>query len=166
MSRLIDLLKSTPVPRLGFHLSQGLMRLRRPVTLGVRAVVRDDRGRICLIRHTYRPGWHLPGGGVKRWETLEEACIRETREEAGVAITRLARLVGLYANFRPERSDHVALFEAADWHPVGPGALQPDSFEIAEVGFFDADALPADTGPATRRRLAELASGGSPAVHW
>ena len=161
MSRLLTVLKTSPAPRLGFLLSQGLMRLRRPVTIGVRAVVRDERGRLCLIRHTYRPGWYFPGGGVKRWETLEEACIRVTREEAGVAITRLARMIGVYANFRPERSDHVVLYEAADWHSEAH-----DSFEIAEVGFFDPGGLPAGTSPATRRRVAELVQGAPPACHW
>lgn len=161
MTPVFAWLKATPVPRLGFHASQALMRLRRPVTLGVRAVVWDAAGLVCLIRHTYRPGWHFPGGGVKRRETLEAACVREAREEAGVAIGRIARLVGLYANFRPERSDHVALFEAADWQPVAHA-----SFEIAEVAFVDPGRLPADTGPATRRRLAELASGTPPAQHW
>lgn len=160
MNRLLTALKGTAVPRLGFHASQALMRLRRPVTLGVRAVVWDGE-RVCLIRHTYRPGWHFPGGGVKRWETLEAACRRETREEAGVAIDRFARLVGLYANFRPERSDHVALFEAAAWRPVAHA-----SFEIAEVGFFAPDRLPPDTSPATRRRLDELTADAAPSMHW
>jgi hypothetical protein len=41
--------------------AQAWFRLRRPLTLGVRAAVFDGEGRIALVRHTYTPGWHLPG---------------------------------------------------------------------------------------------------------
>src|SRR6187200_446523 len=44
-------------------------RLTRGMSLGVRALVRDENGRILLIRHSYAPGWLLPGGGVERGET-------------------------------------------------------------------------------------------------
>lgn len=149
---LVRLFKASPLPRLGFHLSQALMRLRRPVTLGVRTVVYDGSGRICMIRHTYRPGWHFPGGGVKRWETMEQAALRETREEAGVAAEHVAHMIGLYANFRPERSDHVVLYEIREWQPVPMHSL-----EIAEVAFFAPEAMPADISGPTRRRLDEMA---------
>ena len=50
-----------PALRKVFHL---YWRFARGMTLGVRAVVIDDAGRVFLVRHTYVAGWHLPGGGV------------------------------------------------------------------------------------------------------
>jgi NADH pyrophosphatase NudC (nudix superfamily) len=35
---------------------------------------------------THKRGWEIPGGQVEQGETLIEATVRETQEEAGVAI--------------------------------------------------------------------------------
>ena len=32
----------------------------------------DAQARVLLIKHTYRPGWHFPGGGVERGLVLRE----------------------------------------------------------------------------------------------
>jgi 8-oxo-dGTP pyrophosphatase MutT (NUDIX family) len=38
----------------------------RTVSLGVLGLVVDEAGRVLLVEHTYRHGWYLPGGGVRR----------------------------------------------------------------------------------------------------
>ena len=81
----------------------------RAVTLGVRAVVLDGTGGVLLVRHSYTPGWYLPGGGVDRGETAEAAVIRETREEAGILCLERPVLHGLFHNARLPR-DHVACY--------------------------------------------------------
>ena len=48
-------------------------RIRRGMTLGVRAVVRSPNGEFLLVRHTYPPGWHFPGGGIEVGQAAEEA---------------------------------------------------------------------------------------------
>lgn len=120
----------------------------RPVTLGVRVMmIQNDRA--LLVRHTYMNGWFMPGGGVKRGETLDHAARRETREETGATLNNLS-LAGAYTNFKEWKSDHSVLFLSTDFTISGEHDL-----EIAEVRFFSLDALPDDLMPGHRRRLDE-----------
>ena len=57
----------------------------RPVLAASVAVFRD--GRVLLAQRGRAPLaglWSLPGGGVETGETLEQAALRELREEVGV----------------------------------------------------------------------------------
>jgi 8-oxo-dGTP diphosphatase len=68
--------------------------LRRVPCVG--AVVRDDAGRLLLIRRGHEPSrglWSLPGGRVEPGETLEAAVVREVREETGLDV-RVGAAVG------------------------------------------------------------------------
>ena len=131
----------------------------RPTSVGVLGIVLDDQGRVLLVEQTYRSGWYLPGGGVRRKEPLDEALRRELREEVGVAPSEPPRLHGLYWNFAESKSDYVAVFVVERW------TRRPArSLEIADDAFFAPDALPEDTSPAARRRLAELTSGATDVV--
>lgn len=138
-------------------------RFARGMTLGVRAAVLNDAGEVFLIRHTYTPGWQLPGGGVEAGETLNEALAKELREEACIRLTGPAQLFGVYFNRKVSRRDHVALYVVRDF--AVDEVKKPD-MEIAEAGFFPLDALPQGLTPATRRRLAEIAQGSPPDIDW
>lgn len=48
-------------------------------------VVRDGL-RFLLVEEHERRGWYLPGGRVEPGETLVDAAVRETFEEAGITI--------------------------------------------------------------------------------
>jgi ADP-ribose pyrophosphatase YjhB (NUDIX family) len=133
------------------------------MTLGVRGVVLDRENRVFLIRHTYVPGWHLPGGGVETDETALEALNRELREEACIAMDEPPSLFGVFFNNRVSRRDHVLVYVIRRFTVLQ--AKQPDR-EIAEAGFFPIDRLPEETTSSTRRRLAEILEGQPPAPHW
>lgn len=128
-------------------------RFSRGMTLGVRAVVLDGQNRVFLIRHTYVPGWHLPGGGVETGETALKALSRELREEASIVLDAPPQLAGVFFNNRISRRDHILVYVIRRFTVLE--AKQPDR-EIAEAGFFPLDQLPEGTTAATRRRLAEI----------
>jgi ADP-ribose pyrophosphatase YjhB (NUDIX family) len=128
----------------------------------VRVVVVDDAGRVCLVRHTYKDGWHLPGGGVKTGEAIVDAAARELYEEAGIELPETPkRVLGVFSSFRDHKSDHVVVFVVHDWVQV-----RSRSQEIAEVGFFSTDDLPPGTTAATSRRIKEWMTGVPPGHRW
>lgn len=136
---------------------------RWPLTIGVRIIVRDDEERVLLVRHTYAPGWHFPGGAVDRRETAIDAAVRELREEALVEATSPPRLVGVYLSTVNHKSDHIVFFEAGAWRSI-EGKRRP--LEIAEASFFPVRDLPKGTTGGTRRRIAELLGEAETATLW
>jgi ADP-ribose pyrophosphatase YjhB (NUDIX family) len=127
-------------------------RLKRPMTLGARVVACDASGHICLVRHTYTPGWHLPGGGVERGESCVDAAIKEAREEAGLIISGdKMSLVSVHTNFDNFQGDHILVYTASIWTQEPTNSAH----EIAEYGFFDPENLPEGTTGGTRRRIKE-----------
>ena len=100
------------------------LAIMRPVLFGVRVMLVQD-GRVIIIRHTYRKGWFLPGGGIKGGETVEEAARREVR------------LIGIFTSYEEGFSGHNILFACDDFRIVG----QPDH-EIAETRAVGLDEYP------------------------
>ena len=124
----------------------------RPVRMGVR-VMMIQNNRVWLVRHTYVPGWHMPGGGVKRGETLENAARREAKEETGAQLGKIS-LMGAYTSFIQWKTDHAIVFICSDFTLIGKS-----DGEIAEVKEFSLDELPANVYLPHRLRLDEFRAG-------
>lgn len=138
-------------------------RVSRGMTMGVRAMVLDHEERVFLVRHTYVPGWHFPGGGVEPGETAEAAMLRELDEEAHIRPLESARLHGIFLNRNGTNRDHVLVYVVRAFAVEKPRL--PDR-EIAEAGFFPVAALPDGTSGGTRRRLAEVLDEMPPRPFW
>jgi 8-oxo-dGTP pyrophosphatase MutT (NUDIX family) len=150
----------SPAARRFLHL---YWRVSRGLTLGVRGLVFDARGRVFLVKHGYILGWHLPGGGVEPGETLVVALTRELREEGNIELTGPPELFGVYWNRRVAWRDHVALYVVRSFRQTAPP--QPNR-EIVAHGFFAVDALPDDTSRPTRARITEVLGGHAAAEIW
>jgi 8-oxo-dGTP pyrophosphatase MutT (NUDIX family) len=134
----------------------------RGMTLGARVAAIDGENRVMLVRHSYAPGWILPGGGVERGETVYDAAVRELREEAGLIAEEEPRLHGLFSNHEKFPGDHIACFVLRRFSRE---TFTP-SAEIIAAEVFATDRLPSDTTEGTRRRIGEILFGQPIAQHW
>jgi 8-oxo-dGTP pyrophosphatase MutT (NUDIX family) len=138
-------------------------RLVRSMTLGVRAVVLDADNKVFLVKHSYVPGWYLPGGGVEVGESFLESLRRELVEEGRIELVGEPVLHGVFFNNHVSPRDHVAVYVVRHFRQ---DRLPEPNREIVACGFFDPAALPADTTPGTRLRIAEVLDGKLLTVTW
>ena len=130
-------------------------RIRRGLTLGAQGVVIDGENRVLLVRHSYRPGWFFPGGGVEWNETIETALAGENlrRRSQREFSPRLPNSMEFLPNFTSFPGDHIALFVVRDWERRGDHHQRG---EIAEAGMFTPQTVPEETNAGTRTQLAEI----------
>ena len=105
------------------------------VSVGV--VVEDEAGHVLLVRRDREPRlgwWAFPSGFVDAGEVLEEAAVREVREEAGVEV-RLDALLGAYSEM-----DEPVIFIAYAGRIVSGSPTAGD--DAMDARLFAPDALP------------------------
>ncbi len=94
--------------------------------------------RIVLIeRKNFPPGWAIPGGFVDFGETVEQAAIREAREETSLEV-ELRALLGVYS--RPDRDPRGQTITVVY---IGRGRGAPQARDDARaLGLFRPDEPP------------------------
>ena len=107
--------------------------------LAVDAVILFQDGVVLIRRNNppYQSCYALPGGFVEIGETVEEAAIREAREETGLDINLLG-LVGVYSDPARDPRGHVV---SVAFLARASGRLQSGS-DARSAGVFPREELP------------------------
>jgi ADP-ribose pyrophosphatase YjhB (NUDIX family) len=112
--------------------------------VSVMAWIENDQGSILLVLQAAgQKLWTLPGGKVRRSESLERALKREVREETGLSV-KAAVYLQMYD--RPKRGAITILFRVSVQRQTVHMHFPAE--EIADLGFFDR--LPTNATPSAK----------------
>lgn len=131
--------------------------LKRPL-ISVSLIATLPNGELVLIQRADDGGWSLPGGLIDRGKTLEQAAARELREETGLVLVNVDRLVGVYS--APDRDPRLHAVCIALAVTVTGNLQVGDRHEVQAIASFPPDRLPA--GPYSHdhaRQLQDYQSG-------
>ena len=119
------------------------------------AVIFDAAGRVLLVKQGEKGrGWELPGGKVKKQESLPDAVVREVQEEAGVEVIA-EQLLGVFYIPTENTYDFVVRCRLVQ-NDVKPKANPP---ETVEAKFFAVDSLPKKISAFTIDRISDALEG-------
>jgi 8-oxo-dGTP diphosphatase len=124
------------------------------------ALVRGRKGRLLILKPTYKGGWTIPGGVVEIGESPWEACRRETKEECGLDVT-VGRLMCVdFLRPKPGRPGGMRfLFDCGVFDDAVLATVVIQSAEIAASRVLPLEtALPLLSGPVRRRVRAACGS--------
>lgn len=104
--------------------------------MGVGALV-FDRDHVLLVKRGAHPAkgyWSIPGGKLRRGESIVQAVEREMLEETGLRV-RPSKLVAVYEKLPPDGSDEEH-YVVLDYLCKAAGGRLCAGDDAAEVGWF------------------------------
>jgi mutator protein MutT len=130
------------------------------IGVGVGAVILNKHGDIFLAKRgkearNERYKWEFPGGSVEFGENLEDAVIREVKEEYDFEIA-IERLLDVVNHVIPEEQQHwVSPTYLCTYIGGSPRIMESD--KCIDIGWFSLDRIPeADLTIASRKSLQSL----------
>ena len=124
--------------------------------VGAITAIRDDRGRVLLVRQPRGPFagvWLMPGGTVEPDEGVVHAAARELREETGLTLIGPHLAACYQVTSEPAGSLDMTVFMYAG---AASGTLTPETG--GEVRWFAVADIPS-THPLLLRQLADIGVG-------
>lgn len=110
------------------------------ITLTVDPIIITGDNKLILVKRSFDPfkdRWAFPGGIVEYGETVEDAAIRESKEETGLDV-RIERLLGVYSDPKRDPRGH---FVSVCFLCTPVGGRLKTSEETKEVKAFTKEEL-------------------------
>lgn len=129
--------------KLQWPIIQAILKLifRHPVC-GVAIIPVLEDGRIVLIRRRDDNCWALPGGMVDWGEDILTALRRELKEETGLQVLQIGRLVGVYS--APKRDPRLHSICVTVEATVQGDFYIEDQNEVSEIQAFSRSQFPTE----------------------
>jgi ADP-ribose pyrophosphatase YjhB (NUDIX family) len=113
---------------------------------GIAVIIFDEKKRILLQLRSDVKQWGIPSGNVEPGETIEEAAIREMKEEANVSI-QIQKLIGVYSEpqsqlFHYPNGKSVHFITSCFLAKIVEGEVTTHSEESLDMKFFPINELP------------------------
>ncbi len=104
----------------------------RPTERGAYVAV-WSKGKLLLIKNSYKAGYTLPSGGVKKNESIESAAVRELAEEVGIQVsTNDLQLIDEFQSTSEFKTDLSTVYEL---HLAEEPAITIDNIEVTAFEF-------------------------------
>ena len=117
-------------------------------------IIIEMTGGIVLIHRKNEPKvWAIPGGFVDYGESLEDAAVREAKEETGLDICELRQFHAYSDPARDRRSHNISVVFTAKGEGIPKAASDAD-----DIALFDKESLPEHLGFDHRDILADYFS--------
>jgi len=99
-------------------------------------IIETDQGIVLIERKNYPFGWAIPGGFVDYGETVEEAALREAKEETGMNVDLLG-ILGVYSDPERDPRQHtistVFVGKAQGMPVAGDDAKRASIFQVEKI---------------------------------
>jgi len=119
----------------------------------VDVIIEVEGGIVLVRRKNPPPGWAIPGGFVDYGERVEEAAIREAREETGLSV-RIHSLLGVYSD--PDRDPRLHTISTV--FTARAQGFPRAGDDAAEAAVFPIDQIPDEMAFDHRRILEDYAA--------
>lgn len=119
----------------------------------------NQQHELLMMKRTDNHFWGVPGGSLEIGETLEECVRRETQEEVGIKIQKMA-LFGVYSgqemHYTYPNGDEVYMISAVYLSRIENEQIRLNLDEHSEYHFFSLDKIPEDISPPIKPILRDL----------
>lgn len=124
------------------------------IGVGVGAFILNDNNKLLLQKRAVpaeKGFWCIPGGRLEMFELLEDAVVRETKEETDLDV-EVVKLMGICNHIIPDENAHwVSASYLCKIKNGTPRIMEPD--KATDMEWFDLDNLPEKITITTKKAL-------------